>query len=125
HGTSPARARPTARAWKKTSAPRPSGSRPTTSATSTAPPHGSRFRARATPNTWRNGRASDMRIGIRRLDGGWRRVMHVDEPAKGLLEFQAVLRTVEPGAVPGVLCRDHRIPGLAQASLPPPLPALM
>src|SRR5207237_1806269 len=31
---------------------------------SRAPPHGSRFKGRATPSTWRKGPVSDMRIGI-------------------------------------------------------------
>src|SRR5256884_5639805 len=33
-------------------------------APSRAPPHGSRSRGRATPNTWKKGPVSDMRIGI-------------------------------------------------------------
>src|SRR2546430_10405929 len=33
-------------------------------APSKTPPHGSRFRGRATPSTWRKGPVSDMRIGI-------------------------------------------------------------
>src|SRR2546429_3854898 len=33
-------------------------------APSRTPPHGSRFRGRATPNTWKKGPVSDMRIGI-------------------------------------------------------------
>src|SRR6266581_1953011 len=31
---------------------------------SRSPPHRSRFRARATPKPWRNGRVSEMRVGI-------------------------------------------------------------
>src|SRR5207244_167254 len=71
HGCSPgsngscqSRARPNWRAWKKTSAPRQSGPPPMRSVRSRAPPHGSRFKAHATPNTWRKGPISEMRIGI-------------------------------------------------------------
>src|SRR5689334_21610776 len=57
-------ARPSCSAWTRTSAPRRSGSRPTTCVRSTVPPRKSRSRARAIPNTSRNGRGSEMRVGI-------------------------------------------------------------
>src|SRR2546422_2340304 len=59
------------------------------------------------------------------ITGLWRRVVRVDEPAKGLLELPPVLREVEPVPVPGVLFGDHRIPGVAQAPFRPPLAAVI
>src|SRR5438309_2153830 len=64
NGSCQSRARPNWRAWKKTSAPRQSGSPPMISVRSRAPRHTSRSRGRGTPSTWRNGPVSDMRIGI-------------------------------------------------------------
>src|SRR3989475_4355929 len=71
HGCSPgsngscqSRARPNWRAWKKTSAPRQSGSPPMISVRSRAPRHTSRSRGRGTPSSWKKGPVSDMRIGI-------------------------------------------------------------
>src|SRR2546430_7479053 len=57
-------ARPSWRAWTRTTRPRRSHSAPRICAPSKAPPHGSRSRGRATPNTWKKGLVSEMRIGI-------------------------------------------------------------
>src|SRR5256886_3300301 len=52
------------RAWTRTTRLRRSHSAPRICAPSKAPPHGSRSRGRATPNTWKKGLVSEMRIGI-------------------------------------------------------------
>src|SRR5213076_210068 len=51
-------------AWRKTSEQRRSNSRRTICAKSSAPRHRSRSKGRATPNTWRKGPVSEMRVGI-------------------------------------------------------------
>src|SRR2546429_5947442 len=52
------------RAWTRTTRLRRSHSAPRICVPSKAPPHGSRSRGRATPNTWKKGLVSEMRIGI-------------------------------------------------------------
>src|SRR5256884_1231382 len=64
HGSCRFPARPSWRAWTRTTRPRRSHSAPRICAPSKAPPHGSRSRGRATPNTWKKGLVSEMRIGI-------------------------------------------------------------